>query len=454
LAVTDRHVLASAVSAGYRGLPFNAIANVLAALFVVAVMRDAIPHSVLAYWVGGVTLITITRLALWQRQRQIPITAANARHWAILLVLGAGIAGAMWGLSAIFFFVPENPYLQLFIFFVIGGITAGALASHSQYTPAYYAFALTSLPPAILFLLIRDDPLHGTMAVLIGIFLAAMLFLSQRVGQAYARTVHLQQTRDAATTQFRDFAEASADWFWEMDSELRFTYISGLEGNSDGLRPEDLLGRRAGEVEGCQMDPECAASMDRHLAQRLSFRSILYQRQATKGAVNFFQICGKPLLDAEGVFQGYRGAATEVTEIKLAEQALHEERERLRLTLDHVFDGIVTIDEAGIILSVNPAIERMFARKAKECIGKPFFETLVPTSYAQEDVPTYGPGGNDALSTRENIARRKDGSMFHVDLVMSKMMYRDEEIRIAVVRDISQQKALQAQLHGPTRRSA
>jgi len=126
----------------------------------------------------------------------------------------------------------------------------------------------------------------------------------------------------------------------------------------------------------------------------------------------------------------------------------------LRLTLDHVFDGIVTIDETGLITSVNPAIEQMFDRKAEACVGKSFFETLIPTSYAQEDVPTYGAGQNDAILTRENIARRKDGSMFHVDLVMSKMMYRGEETRIAVVRDISQQKALQAQLHGGAERSA
>ena len=417
-------------------------------------MHDVVAHTSLAYWLGGIALIAVARLALWQRQRQTPITAANVRHWAVLMILSAGAAGMMWGISAIFFFLPGSPYLQLFIFFVIGGITAGALASNSQYTPAYYAFVLTSLPPAILYLLMRDDPVHGTMAMLITIFLAAMLFLSQRIGQAYARTIHLQQMRDAAATQFRDFAEASADWFWEMDSEVRFTYISGLEDQSDGLRPEDLLGRQANEVEGCQMDPACAASMNHHLAQRLPFRSILCQHQSTEGEARFFEMCGKPLLDADGTFQGYRGAATEVTDIKLAEQALHEERERLRLTLDHVFDGIVTIDEAGLITSVNPAIEQMFDRKADECIGKPFFETLIPTSYAQEDVPKYGAGENVTLSTRENIAHRKDGSMFYVDLVMSKMMYRGEETRIAIVRDISQQKAHLAQLPSAKLRSA
>ena len=51
-------------------------------------------------------------------------------------------------------------------------------------------------------------------------------------------------------------------------------------------------------------------------------------------------------------------------------QVMREERDRLRAIVDAAVDGIIAIDEAGTILELNPAAERIFGYPAYELLGQ------------------------------------------------------------------------------------
>ena len=122
--------------------------------------------------------------------------------------------------------------------------------------------------------------------------------------------------------RFRDYAELSADWYWEQDAEFRFTYMSGGVYNKGGFRVTDSLGKTRWElpVEGVSEAQwaEHRAQLDR----REVFRNLTYLIRTADGSQRWYSISGKPVFGADGGFLGYRGIGRDITEQVQAEQKI------------------------------------------------------------------------------------------------------------------------------------
>ncbi len=133
---------------------------------------------------------------------------------------------------------------------------------------------------------------------------------------------------------------------------------------------------------------------------------------------------------------------TDMTERKMAELAVRESEERLQAILDNVADAIVTTDQKGVIQSFNPAAVTIFGYRAQDAIGQPI-RVLIPDSYG---APQTSLEGLPALSPREMMGRRADGTQFPMDIAVTSVELPGRWLQIAIIRDISEQKALQSQL--------
>lgn len=76
--------------------------------------------------------------------------------------------------------------------------------------------------------------------------------------------------------RFQDFAAASADWFWEMDAEHRFTYLSSNVEKALGLQPEWFYGKSRSDIRGEDHDGEAWERHLQSLRDREPFRDITY----------------------------------------------------------------------------------------------------------------------------------------------------------------------------------
>ncbi len=133
----------------------------------------------------------------------------------------------------------------------------------------------------------------------------------------------LEQALKQNEERFRDFAEASADWFWEMNADLRFTYMSGNVERILDVPPEWHYGKSREDLLGDDYDRE---TWDRHLQtlrDRKPFRNFEYLRVGEGIEPRWLRINGAPKFAEDGTFLGYRGTGADVTEKRRAEEKLH-----------------------------------------------------------------------------------------------------------------------------------
>jgi PAS domain S-box-containing protein len=121
--------------------------------------------------------------------------------------------------------------------------------------------------------------------------------------------------------RFRDFAETASDWYWETDSDHRFSYISDRVRAFD-LDRNKLLGTRLIDTTVDQFDDqgqwrEHLARIDRHEP----FSDFIY-RYTVDGEDRYRCPSGKPLFDDKGNFLGYRGTTRDVTEMIRSQERL------------------------------------------------------------------------------------------------------------------------------------
>lgn len=130
--------------------------------------------------------------------------------------------------------------------------------------------------------------------------------------------------------------------------------------------------------------------------------------------------------------------------------SLFDSQNRLSAVLDNAVDGIISIDARGKILSTNPVCEKIFGYARADMIGNNV-QMLMPEPYRGEHdsyLENYARTGEAKVIGigREVEGRRKDGSVFPLDLAVAKVELSDGVIYTGVVRDISERRKLIRQL--------
>jgi PAS domain S-box-containing protein len=127
----------------------------------------------------------------------------------------------------------------------------------------------------------------------------------------------------------------------------------------------------------------------------------------------------------------------------------------LRAIMDGVVEGIVTFDEDGRILSANSAAEQAFRVPAGRLPGRSIASLLEDVAW-DEAARNVGAGGAQAETIigerREVRARRADGEVFPLELVVTETVVDGERIFIGMGQDVTTRKVTEQALRDSERR--
>ncbi|MFN5164818.1 MAG: putative bifunctional diguanylate cyclase/phosphodiesterase [Pseudomonadota bacterium] len=194
----------------------------------------------------------------------------------------------------------------------------------------------------------------------------------------------------------------SADWIWEQDHTLRFTYVSeGIVGAA-GIRPEEIIGRRRSLGGGSfEAEPEALARYEARITARLPFRDFDFRMKRSDGQTHWIRVSGEPVFGEDGSFQGYRGVSRDITTTALAELKVQE--------LARI-DSLTGLPNRNMFLA---EIERAIARTRRH--GLPFAVCFIDLDRFKSINDTLGHAAGDQL-LRE-MAGRLRGVLRTTDLV-------------------------------------
>lgn len=131
----------------------------------------------------------------------------------------------------------------------------------------------------------------------------------------------------AAEKRFRDFAELSADWFWESNDQRELIYVSRSAEDVLLLPVEDLIGTRWQETPGVQAKPEQVAEMTKLINARESYRDFEFDLVRRDGTTVSLSVSGRPAYSDDGTFLGYYGIGRDITLEQESKQQLEEARQ-------------------------------------------------------------------------------------------------------------------------------
>jgi PAS domain S-box-containing protein len=168
------------------------------------------------------------------------------------------------------------------------------------------------------------------------------------------------------------------------------------------------------------------------------------------GSIRYMKSDGQVLRNAQGQAVRMTGIHYDITERKQAEEEMRRHRDHLlelvdernaslRAIVDNAADGIISVDEQGVILSFNRTAEEMFGYSEAEILGRPVGKLIPLAGRAVRRDP-------GAARSMDLEGQRRDGSAFPMHVAISEVDVGGRPRMIGILRDISQQKAAEASL--------
>jgi len=179
------------------------------------------------------------------------------------------------------------------------------------------------------------------------------------------------------------------------------------------------------------------------------YQALLQQNRYLPPLILLLLVAGGLLLRWQ-IFPTLRRAYSAEQQLGDLNQQLLRNETRIRAVLEQVDEGIISISSDGLIRTLNPATERMFGYKSAEMLGKNVSILMAEVDAAQHDhyLQRYVQSGKKSVmgSSREVSGRRKDGTMFPLELRLGEVRLEDEHLFIGSMRDISELKAVEKRM--------
>jgi len=172
-----------------------------------------------------------------------------------------------------------------------------------------------------------------------------------------------------AEQRLRDYAEAAADWFWEMDETLRFVSMSESTQVPATNAAEFFVGQRLTDLAVADDTRGDWRSLADLIEARLPFRDNRFRCRDGNGVEHHLSLSGLPVFGAQGRFAGYRGIGRDLTLLVRAEQHAAFAQTRLIEAIESIPECFMLLDSDDRLVLCNSRYREVNAAVAPWLVG-------------------------------------------------------------------------------------
>ena len=287
-------------------------------IFIWQVFRHNLPTLVLTSW-SGILLLSIGVGLLARRGRRVPGRRDAAPQDLRLHGLAALIHGLIWAGSMLLLSGAAGAAQLVALWTLFSCIMVCGAISYAATPLAATGFLVACI--AGLAALFRGEaqlPLLALATSYALSLLAACFLYARTFARQHSASAQLEEKSEVVSLLLREYEDGGSDWLWQTDATRRLNGVSPRFAESLGREPAQLEGMLLVELlagsawETGNFDTGLRTLAD-HLKRRESFSNLVLPVQV-KGAVRWWELSASPRRDEEGVFLGFRGVGSDVTQ--------------------------------------------------------------------------------------------------------------------------------------------
>ncbi|MEJ2592911.1 MAG: diguanylate cyclase [Candidatus Thiodiazotropha sp.] len=472
----------------YGNAPLSLFASLLNSAILVFLLWPALDRVTLVVWLLVTCLISLFRFYLSLRFRRIRSDVNRGVGWSRWAVGGALLAGLGWGVASYALFSADSLPHQVFLAFVVGGITAGAVTTLSAKLPAAYGFILLATVPLIYRFTQASHEFAAAMSMMVILFTLLLLLTARRYNLNLTEMLIERHKRKQA--QRREYARNQVLELLSRGAplgEILETIIGDVEQENPRmlcsilLVDEDekrlLLGAAPSlpdifnvHVHGLEISPEVGscgtAAFRRHRVVAKDLQTHphwVHCREVVENA-GLRSCWSEPIFSSSGRLQGtfavYYRHLHEPDEqefslvkyaVKLASIAIerYQTGEALRLAASiyqNTSEAMMITDEENHIIAINPAFTEVTGYEEEEVVGRDP-GLLASGSHDGEFFRSLWDTLNTTGQWRGEIwNRRKNGEEFIEWLTINTIFDKQGKVqrRVSLFSDITERKKADA----------
>ncbi|MEG4591465.1 PAS domain S-box protein [Microcoleus sp. F6_B6] len=249
--------------------------------------------------------------------------------------------------------------------------------------------------------------------------------------------------RKYAEAELREMSEVmknALSGISKIDTQGRYIYVNKAYSDVTGYQPEELMGMSWEKI----ADPDELEKLVAAYGLMVQEGRVEFETRGVRkdGAVFYQQLVMISTYDEKDQFMGHYCFMTDISDRKKAELALEQELLRSKAFFNTSLDGVVIMDWVGKVVEASPSFAQMLGYTPEETLNLSVFdwdaqwteEQLQLMLQREEIIPLF-----------ETRHRRKDGSVYDVEISWNRVELEDEMMNFCICRDISDRKRNEAQ---------